>query len=511
MNDFDRFSRRAYLHLLAGIIGGYLLLIVAWYCIEQFASLSTDLIAAVLVAIAIILALLIAYVLNKKINLPFKSLWQAIVHLSPQETGQPAPKLDNLKLGRELVTNTTAQIYQLASIADHVDSFNKNKSQLSSNFIANNLPLPLIVMGQDRTIVFANQAATTYLNLKTDDIVGQNVYSILDMSFTTDATLDNWLADVEQHSATAMSSWEHVRIGPRDQRATQLFDLAAYYNRDNPEGLATMLVLFDHTTMYSQDDQATSYVALAVHELRTPLTLLRGYIEVFEEEFAGKLTPELEGFMAKMSASAQQLATFVNNILNVARIDDDQMELQLQEHSWNTILSAAISDLSLRAEVRGIKLECNIAPTLPAVGIDRVSIYEVISNLVDNAIKYSGKSKRIVITSKLNGEGLIETSVKDFGVGIPENIVSHLFTKFYRNHRNRAQIGGTGLGLYLSRAIVTAHGGNIWINSKEGEGTTVSFTLLPYDKLAEETKNNDNKDIVRGAHGWIKNHSMYRR
>ncbi len=73
------------------------------------------------------------------------------------------------------------------------------------------------------------------------------------------------------------------------------------------------------------------------------------------------------------------------------------------------------------------------------------------------------------------------------------------------------QIGGTGLGLYLCKAIVTAHGGNIWIRSKEGEGSTFGFTLLPFDNLTEELKLSGNKEIVRSAHGWIKNHSLYRR
>src|SRR3954454_20854099 len=104
-----------------------------------------------------------------------------------------------------------------------------------------------------------------------------------------------------------------------------------------------MLVLFDHTKAYSQDDQAVSFIALSVHELRTPLTLLRGYIEAFEEELQGQLNPQMSDFMQKMSATAQQLTAFVNNILNVARIDDDQLELQLQEEDWPHIIESAAS------------------------------------------------------------------------------------------------------------------------------------------------------------------------
>ncbi len=216
-------------------------------------------------------------------------------------------------------------------------------------------------------------------------------------------------------------------------------------------------------------------------------------------------------FMFKMNASAQQLAAFVNNILNVARVDGDQLVLELHEENWGEIIRSAANTLALRAKVRGITLEFSIAQDLPTVGVDRVSIYEVISNLVDNAIKYSGNSKHIRINTHLTQDSLVETTVQDWGVGVPTSVVPNLFNKFYRNHRNQSQIGGTGLGLYLSKAIVSAHGGNIWVRSKDGEGSTFGFTVLPYSQLTAERKASGNSEITRDAHGWIKNHSLYRR
>ncbi|HUP26454.1 MAG TPA: ATP-binding protein, partial [Candidatus Limnocylindrales bacterium] len=135
-----------------------------------------------------------------------------------------------------------------------------------------------------------------------------------------------------------------------------------------------------------------------------------------------------------------------------------------------------------------------------------------ICNLLDNAIKYSGQSKQITVKAAMTKDGLVETTVQDQGVGIPANVLPSLFEKFHRNHRNRSQVSGTGLGLYLSKTIVNAHGGDIWVKSKEGGGTTVGFTLKPYAMLADELKSgNNNDELVRTAHGWIKNHSLYRR
>lgn len=464
-------------------------------------------------ALAVMLSVVVALLFARYVSQPVGAIMQGVLHLSPTEQGVAAPDPKNIRLGRELVINLLAQIRQLVSVSEQAETASRQQAgDLHDNFIAQNIPLPLLILDATETIRYANAAAARYIGATAEDMVGKNVYMLWDMSFPSEDTFDSWLKAVKTKNATAATSWERVRLNVRDNHPARLFDLAAYYNRDNPEQHETMLVMFDHTKEYSQDEQAVSFVALTVHELRTPLTLLRGYIEVFEDELGEKLTdPELKDFMLKMRAQAEQLTDFVNNILNVARVDDDQLELKLQSEDWGSTLKSSIEMISLRAKVRGITLQCRIAKDLPPVAIDKLSIREVVNNLIDNAIKYSGKSKVIKIDAYVGKEGLVETTVQDFGLGIPTSIMPNLFTKFYRDHRNRAQIGGTGLGLYLSKAILTAHGGNIWVRSREGQGSTFGFTLVPYARLAEELKQNGNQEITRDAHGWIKNHSLYRR
>jgi signal transduction histidine kinase len=513
MNQLDQLRTRIRQRWMTLLVLENIVLIAIWWGGLQFSPLSYASLAGISLAVGIVLNLLIVATGSKRALQPLQVVWQAIVHLSPTDQSVPAPKPDELKIGRELVINLIAQLNQLVNVAQSVAAETQAEGHdLSRNFVAQNLPLPLLILDSSETITFANQAAAQYIGIAAAELKGKNVYMVLDMSFPSQNTFDTWLKQVKSQNATATQTWERVRLGVRDAHPARLFDLAAYYNRGNPDHIETILTLFDHTKQYSQDDQAVSFIALTVHELRTPLTLLRGYIEVFEDELGGKLEdPELRGFMLKMRAQAEQLTAFVNNILNVARIDDDQLELNLQEEDWPTVLKSAISALSLQAKVRGISLHCRLATDLPAVGADRLSIQEVISNLIDNAIKYSGTSKIINIDTHLTSEGLVETTIQDYGVGIPDNIMQHLFTKFYRDHRNRAQIGGTGLGLYLSKAIVDAHGGRLWVRSKPGKGSTFGFTLIPYDKLAEERKRSGDKDMTRSAHGWIKNHSLYRR
>ena len=513
MDYLQLLIRQAKLRLFIIVLLDNSILIGGWWLGNKILGLNALELLVLLVAIALLETGLIATSLGNYLMQPVKALWQTVLHLAPNSDGVAAPKPESLHFGRELVTTLSAHIYELTTAADRAASETQKQSgDLARNFVAQNLPLPLLLLDPTETIKFANKAAADYIGISAADMIGKNIYMVLDMSFPSEDTFDTWLKQAKLKSATAANSWERVRLNVRDNHPARLFDLAVYYNKGNPEKVETMLVLFDHTKQYSQDDQSVSFVALSVHELRTPLTLLRGYIEVFEEELGQNISdPELQSFMLKMRSQAEQLTAFVNNILNVARIDNDQLELKLQSEDWGATLKSSIEMISLRAKVRDITLKCHIAGDLPPVGIDKLSIREVVNNLIDNAIKYSDTSKVIKIDTYLNKEGMIETTVQDFGLGIPTSVLQNLFTKFYRDHRNRAQIGGTGLGLYLSKAIVTAHGGSLWVRSKEGGGSTFGFTLVPYAQLAETIKKNGDQEITRGAHGWIKNHSLYRR
>lgn len=511
MDNFQKFATQVRNQLLLMMLAGNGLTIAGWWVGVEIFHANTLVLLFLSIAVATAVALVLSTVSSSYLTKPIRIISQAIMHVAPDSANIPAPELKGNQLGPELVTNLVSHIYQLANTVHEVEKLaGKQTHELKTDFVANSLPLPLLVLDKERNIIFGNYAAAEYLRKEPGELAGQNIYSLLDMSFSANPTFDGWLSEAKKSKAVASQRWERVKAVLPGENVIRQFDLASYYNRNNPEGFESLLVLFDHSARYSQDDQALSFVALAVHELRSPVTLLRGYIEAFEDELDGKLSPELTDFMHKMKASSQKLSTFINNILDVARIETDRLTMKLHEEKWGDIVRAAVDDMQLRAKVHGVEMQTNIADNLPTVGVDRVSMYEVISNLLDNAIKYSGQSKKIIISTQLSKEGLVETTVQDFGVGIPVGIMPNLFEKFYRSHRSKEQVGGTGLGLYLSKAIVDAHGGHIWVQSKEGQGSVFGFTVIPYTQLAEASKAGDSKDIVRGAHGWIKNHSLYR-
>ena len=487
------------------------LMFAVWLVATDFIKLDQYQSLAAAAFSGLVIAFIFSKIITNRSIEPTQALWQAILHVAPNTASNlPAPNVDKLHVGRELVASLTAQVYQFAATSQTAKlSAPEYNSPISHTLQL--LPVPVFIIKNDNTIAEVNEASLKYLGKNNNEVIGKTIYDVLNLSFPSENTYESWLNSARETKVLDNTSWARVRLDTGLGGAVKQFDLAASYTKDSSNDIETTLVIFDHSDRYNHDDQEVSFVAMAVHELRTPLTILRGYIEVFEDELSTKLDPEQVDFMHKMNASAQQLTSFVSNILNVARVEENQLTLQLVEADWNELIHTTCNDLSLRAGVHKKSIVLDIAPDLPKVAVDRISIYEVLNNLVDNAIKYGGQSDKILIKA-IEKDGMIETTVTDYGLGIPSSVIGNLFDKFYRNHRNRSQIGGTGLGLYLSKAIVNAHGGQIWVQSKENEGSTFGFTIQFFSSIADELKNSDNQTgITRGAHGWIKNHSLYRR
>lgn len=435
-------------------------------------------------------------------------LARAILLATRDDSQAEAPLEKKLsKASKSFLTDLSKRVYELASAQQLDDKAQLADLQYFKN-VVNSIPLPLFVLNKDRELTFANEAANLYIGMKTDEIINQPIHDVLDLSFVSSLTLEVWLNECSQKAVTATETWERVRLLLPDGKRKQ-FDLSAYFSSGSSNEVETVLVLYDRTVLYERDDHALTFISLAVHELRTPLTAMRGYIEVFEKELQDKLSNEQKTFMHNMSANAQQLSSYVSSILNIARIEENALNLRLKEENWPEVLNTVCQDMILRAKVHGKKITVEIEDNLPTVAIDKISIFEVVTNIIDNAIKYTHTDEEIKVHSYLKDD-MIETTITDKGVGIPSSVIEHVFDKFYRAHHSKNSVGGTGLGLYLCRIIVNAHGGQIWVNSKEGKGSTFGFSLPTYASVADQIKNEDNKGIVRGAHGWIKNHSIYR-
>ena len=185
------------------------------------------------------------------------------------------------------------------------------------------------------------------------------------------------------------------------------------------------------------------------------------------------------------------------------------MAFDLSEHSVQEVVDSVREDVSLRASSQNRLLEININSDLPTVGADLSSISEVLTNIIDNAIKYSNEGGLIKVCAARAGD-FVDISVEDYGIGIPSSVMSNLFHKFYRSHRSRETVAGTGIGLYISKAIVEGHGGQISVKSVEGEGSTFTISLPIFSTIANKLLDANSEITKQPGGGWIKNHGKMR-
>ena len=266
---------------------------------------------------------------------PLEAITQAVLHVAP-ETNGPAPETDKLAIGREYVSSLAYQIYQVASLQDNKDLAEHRREATQASNILTHLPLPVYVFNKEQVVTFASEAGISYVAAPSTTLLGKPLFDAVDLEFQSDFTLESWIRDCAAHKATDTAYWRRVRVHVKDEQNTsRQCDLAGYYNRDNPAGIEFIITMFDHTEGYNKDESDMNYIALAVHELRTPLTIMRGYVEALGEELAGKLGAEQEVFVTRMMASAKQLTAFVNNILNVARINENQLTVKLADENWS--------------------------------------------------------------------------------------------------------------------------------------------------------------------------------
>lgn len=511
MDFLTKYRRKVALKAFLVAIVPVILTIASWYITLELLNFEPIFIVVISLSVGISASIITSQLFIPTLSDPLEKIQEIVLYAAHTERGGNIPDISKLKVANDLVENLSREIYNLGS-SSAVNETNTENQSISSEparqTVIDSIPLPIFGLDQNQIITFANKATSDFLSKDINEILGKPFYDSFNLSFKYDISFEEWLKESKKNSVTATRIWDRVRHTIESDKWKQ-FDLVANFSSGSSSGTETTIAIFDRTDKYNTDDYDASIVALAVHELRTPLTIMRGYIEVFQDEIGPTLSPELKDFMHKMQASAEQLTSFVGNILNVAKVEEDQLQLKLRKEDLANILGSAISDLELRAQVHGKHINLKIDENIPEVAADRISIHEVINNLVENAIKYSHNSENIDVKAYVNSEGLPEVSVQDYGIGIPQSVMGELFQKFHRSHKTKAQVGGTGLGLYLCKALIKAHGGNIWVRSKEGEGAIFSFTLLPYDQLSSEQVEGED-GIIRGAHGWIKNHSLYR-
>lgn len=221
------------------------------------------------------------------------------------------------------------------------------------------------------------------------------------------------------------------------------------------------------------------------HDIKTPLTAIKGYAEGLIDGVAD--TPERrEKYLRTIFAKASDMTTLVDELSFYTKIDTNNIPYHFEKVQVNDYFRDCIEDSSPELELVNVELsfESDIAEETYVLG-DREQLRRVMNNLIGNAVKYRGNKEKGMIKVCLTQEdGLVRVGVTDNGIGISESALPYVFERFYRADTSRnSKQGGSGLGLAIARRIIEEHGGSIWAESTEGEGTTISFTLKKIEDL----------------------------
>ncbi len=218
------------------------------------------------------------------------------------------------------------------------------------------------------------------------------------------------------------------------------------------------------------------FVSNVSHELRTPLTSIKGYASILLSGKLGALPEEVAKRLTKINKHSDELVQFVNDLLDLSRIESGKVELKLAPLNLKSVIDEVADLLAVQFKEKQIEFSSESPADLPEVMADYSQIKRTFINLINNSIKYTPQGK-IIVRLVLAGKE-IQADVQDTGCGMPESAMDKLFTEFYRvDSAMNQEIKGTGLGLAMVKNIVNAHKGKIWVTSKVGAGTTFSFTL----------------------------------
>lgn len=226
--------------------------------------------------------------------------------------------------------------------------------------------------------------------------------------------------------------------------------------------------------MYEAQKEFTSTVS---HELRTPLASIKSTVDLVLSGAPGPLTEDQTKFLQKTKNNVDRLNRLINDILDLTKLESGKTELKMVFHNMAKVIAEDLENHTEAAAAKGLALKADISDNLPEIPMDVDKIHQVLNNLLSNAIKFTEQGG-VMITCKSNREqNHIEVSVADTGPGIRAEDKDKLFHKFQQLGDPNQHVGGTGLGLAICKEIVSRHGGKIWVDSQEGEGSCFRFVL----------------------------------
>jgi PAS domain S-box-containing protein len=349
----------------------------------------------------------------------------------------------------------------------------------------------VIATDQAGYIIWINKVAEEMLKLGDTQVIGRKY----DTLWHLEGQKGEQLKQEEQPIYQAITSgraihnsdYDYVR---KDEAGKELVRFAVALTVApvvlNGKLIGTVHVFRDVTHERQVDRMKTEFISLASHQLRTPLSAIRWFTEMLLSGDAGELSPEQNDFAHNIYDSADRMIELVNSLLNISRIESGRIIVDPKPTDLTQLVNGVVNDLKAKTEEKKQTLIVSVHKDLPKVNLDPRLIGQVYMNFLTNAIKYTPKGGEISVFVSRKGEELV-SQITDNGYGIPKEQHGRVFQKFFRAENIvKVETDGTGLGLYLVKAIIESSGGRVWFESEEGKGTTFWFTLPMSGMKAKE-------------------------
>jgi signal transduction histidine kinase len=440
-------------------------------------------------AVVLLLGAAAAWLLARTLTRPLARLTSAAQHIAAGDFQQPVAVTSRDEIG----TLTGAFERMRGRVAEMTGTLRNERDVLDA--VLDSTGDGILMVDQRGAAVVANRAWSELAG-------GTALAAANDLQRADGASGDfgeaaqHWLADAEQIAAA-----DFERFDPYQRM--HAYSAPVRYHADGAI-LGRIFVLRDVTRETEAERMRSALIATVSHELRSPLTAITGYTDTLLHDGPWDETTQHE-FLEVVAMSAARLAALVDNLLDAATLEAGALRLQREPVRVERIAERVLAARRLLSGSCTLHLETR--PGLPLADADPLRVEQVLSNLVDNAIKYSpnGGAIQIRVGSTQGSAPGVLVSVSDHGMGIPAEDQAHLFERFYRVEGGGRAVKGVGLGLYICRSLVESHGGQIWVESKIGAGSTFIFTLPPFDDAQPEWTPPETtghmREPVRGASG----------
>jgi PAS domain S-box-containing protein len=342
----------------------------------------------------------------------------------------------------------------------------------------------LVTTDRNGRILTANPAAEEQTGWKAAEMLGMHICKVFGLQPEEEKKIRQAMAEgLEQQCSFTLEPLEIVtRLGGR--RIISLTGSPVY--EANPEPSGMVILVRDQTEREEFNRLQEELISSISHEMRTPLAKISSISEMISSGLSQEKAREYSRYLEILIAESQRLAGFLDKILDVHKLETRQFDIQLRPLPINFIVQSLVEEWRIVAPGRQFELEMPEIETW--VMADENALHSVLNNLIENAVKYASQDSSIRVCIGISADHQAEISVADRGPGIPAEYHQRLFERFFRVYGADAQVVyGHGIGLYVTKILVDAMGGRIWVESEPGQGSRFTFTLPIQEELTHGT------------------------